>query len=296
MLRPSVIVGMGSTNLAPIAIASLFVRAKLLVLPLDIWYSISEWPRISRRPLRALLRACFKRSSGILAISKSIENELRDDYHVVPNKCFAYKYRISEIFNPDVPRDLKKTLNPIGPIVLTVARMRPQKGLEYLVEAARTVAEKVPNVKFVIRANVRDPDPQYESRIRNLISQYHLQKNFEILKEYSAYEEVPKYMAAADVFVLSSVSEGLGIVLLEAMATGVPAIGSNVGGVPDVIKHEYNGLLVEPRDPRALAAAITRLLLDDNLRTRLSRGALSTVASVRENEFESLLAGLMFRR
>jgi glycosyltransferase involved in cell wall biosynthesis len=129
----------------------------------DIWYSISVLPRILRRAFRALLRASFNRSSVILATSKSFDSELRDDYHVMPGKRFVYKYRIFGIFNPDVPRDLKNELNPFGPIVLTVARISPQKGLENLVEAGQTVVKSFPSVEIrdsrvLLRAKIRKAD------------------------------------------------------------------------------------------------------------------------------------------
>lgn len=291
LLRPSVIVAMGGINIVPTAIASMFTRAKLVSVVADL-YSISEFPRVLARPFRWFLRASFNKSSAILAISNSISCELRNDYHVVPGKCLVYTYRISGIFNPGVPKDLRNALNPVGPIVLTVCRIVPMKGLGYLVEASRAVVEKIPNVKFVIRAY--RSEREYESRIREQIRQYRLERNFKILIEFSDYEQLPKYMAAADVFVLPSVTEGLGVVLLEAMASGVPVIGSNVAGIRDVIDHGYNGLLVEAGDTGALSTAIIRLLFDESLRRRLSAGGLSTVASVREDEFESLLTHLMF--
>ena len=72
---------------------------------------------------------------------------------------------------------------------------------------------------------------------------------------------LPQYYAASDVLVLPSkdMSEGFGLTLLEANATGKPVIASNVGGIPSVVKNGYNGLLVQPNDPKALANAIVRL-------------------------------------
>jgi glycosyltransferase involved in cell wall biosynthesis len=75
------------------------------------------------------------------------------------------------------------------------------------------------------------------------------------------------------VFVLPSLSEGISLTLLEAMAAGVPAIATNVGGNPEVIEHERTGLLVPDRNPAALAAAIKKLWLDEDLRFQLSLAA-----------------------
>ena len=90
-------------------------------------------------------------------------------------------------------------------------------------------------------------------------------------------EELPDYYAAANVFVLPSVvtrsgdTEGLGVVLLEAMAQGVPVVACDVGGIPDVVKDGETGLLVRQRDPEDLAEKIIRLLEEPGLKDELVR-------------------------
>ena len=121
-----------------------------------------------------------------------------------------------------------------------------------------------------------------------------MQKYFEIIEEFSSYEEIPKYMVAADVFVLPSISEGLPVVILEAMACGVPVIASRISGIPDVLVNEYNGLLIEPKCVQDLANAIISVLSNENLRSSLSQGALLTSHQVKQNEFQRLLNNLIF--
>jgi glycosyltransferase involved in cell wall biosynthesis len=292
-LKPSVVVGMAGINLIPMAFASIFTRAKFIpVVVIDIWYSLSEMPVTMRSLIKLLLRASLHTSYVVLAISEGIRRELVEVYNMRSEKVLVYKYKISDIFNPNVPNDLKKTLNSSGPVVLTICRISPQKGLEYLVKASQVVAKKVPNVRFVVRAYASEIE--YRKSILNLITNCNVQDHFKIVEEFSPYEEIPRYIAASDVFVLPSISEGLPTVILEAMACGKPVIGTKIGGISDVLVNEYNGLLVEPRDVQGLADAIIRVLSDENLRCTLSHGALSTTQRVKQNEFQSLLSKLIF--
>ncbi len=292
-LRPSVVVGMGGINEIPMAFASILTRAKFIpVITIDIWYSLSEMPVTIRSLIQVLLMASLDASYFVLAISESIRKELVEVYNIRPEKVLVYKYKVSDIFDPNVPNDLKKTLNPSGPVVLTICRINPQKGLEYLVKASQAVVKKVPNVRFVVRAYASEVE--YKRSLLKLITDCNMQDHFKIIEEFSPYEEIPQYMAASDVFVLPSISEGLPVVILEAMACGVPVIGTKIGGISDVVINEYNGLLVEPKDVQGLADAIIRVLSDENLRHNLSRGALSTTQHVKQNEFQSLLSKLIF--
>lgn len=293
--RPSVIVGMGGLNEIPMAMASILTRAKFIpVIVIDLWYSLSEMPVTIRRACKVLLRASFKTAYVSLAISERIKKELVDVYKASPQKVLVYKYKISGIFNPNVPKDLKNTLNPCGPIVLTICRIDPQKGLEYLVEASKVIVKKFPNVKFVIRAYASDAN--YKQSLLTLIKACNMQNHFKIIEEFSPYEEIPRYMAASDIFVLPSISEGSPVVVMEAMACGVPIIGSRAGGISEMLVHDYSGLLVDPGDAEGLADSIIRLLSDEKLKKELSKGAVSTAEALKKNEFEDLLQKAIFSK
>ena len=89
--------------------------------------------------------------------------------------------------------------------------------------------------------------------------------------------DVADLLARADVFVLSSTSEGLPLSILEAMAAALPVVASSVGGVPEAVEDGETGLLVPPRDPVRLAAALERLLVDPALRRRLGANGRARV-------------------
>jgi glycosyltransferase involved in cell wall biosynthesis len=82
-------------------------------------------------------------------------------------------------------------------------------------------------------------------------------------------DDIPEIMQILDIFVLPSLNEGMGRVLVEAMASGKPLVASNVGGIPDLVKHGYNGFLVAPGDVNGLSLAIKKLIEDEQLRLEM---------------------------
>ncbi|HEU4927002.1 MAG TPA: glycosyltransferase family 4 protein [Vicinamibacterales bacterium] len=158
-----------------------------------------------------------------------------------------------------------------APLVGNVAALVPHKGQRYLVDAAGLVLPKQPDARFII-AGEGELRPQLEHQIR----QHHLEKHV-ILAGFRS--DILSLHKAFDIFVMSSVTEGLGTSILDAMACGKPVVGTTAGGIPEVVADGETGLLVPPRDPRALADAITRLLSDRALRERMGAAG---VARVRE--------------
>jgi glycosyltransferase involved in cell wall biosynthesis len=293
LLRPSVIVVMGNVNLIPFGLETALKRTKLLpVITGEIGYSMHSVPNPIRATMKCLLKATLRRSKTILSLSKSIQGELVSGCGIDPKKIIVYKYRISEAFNPTVSKNLKATLNPNGPVVLTLCRISKEKGLEYLIEATRQIVKRMPNVRVIIKGSTQDP--KYKQKLATLVQKYKLDRNIGF-SEFSPYSEVPKFLAASDVFVLPSISEGLGLVIMEAMASGVPVVASRVGGVPDILTDGFNGLMVDPAKPALLADALLRLLEDPELRRRLIEKGFETVRRMEENEIEKLLNRFMFQ-
>ena len=289
--KPAMVVSMGASNLVPYGIACMVTRSKFIpVVTGELWYVLSFYPRILREIIYFLLRALFSKSHIVLALSKRIRLEIITDYKINPEKVIIYRYKISSIFNPNVSKELKKALGISGKkVIFTNARIAPQKGLEYLIDAFKEVIEKVPDAILVIKAY--SSDRKYEGKILRKIAELDFKNRVMIIKRQVPYEDLPKYYAIADVFVLPSVSEALGVVLLEAMASGAPIVATNVGGITDIVIHEYNGLLVRPRDSRGLAEAILKVLINEDLRKKLMQNELVTVRKIKEseNEFENLL-------
>ena len=152
-------------------------------------------------------------------------------------------------------------------LALTVANLRSEKGYDVLLEAARlSVAAGVP-VHFVsVGRGPLEAALAAQSQARGLGGH---------LVFLGTRTDTARLMAGADLFVLPSHQEGLPVALMEAMSAGLPIVATIVGGVPDVITDNVEGLLVPPGRPDLLAAAVGRLALDGALRSRLGHASLA---------------------
>jgi glycosyltransferase involved in cell wall biosynthesis len=149
------------------------------------------------------------------------------------------------------------------PLIVSVGRLKRPKDFATLVLAVA----RLKRLPFRLQIVGDGPD---RDEIRAAVAAAGLEDRVELLGER---HDVPELLAEADVFVLSSRSEGLPIALLEAMAHGLPVVASDVGGISEALVHGDSGLLVPPADPAALADALGALLTDAELRERLGMSA-----------------------
>jgi glycosyltransferase involved in cell wall biosynthesis len=156
-----------------------------------------------------------------------------------------------------------------APIVGNVAALVAHKGQRHLVAAASLALREVPDARFVI-AGEGDLRPALERQIRDLGLEKHV-----VLAGFRP-DIIPVHKGF-DLFAMPSVTEGLGTSLLDAMACGRAVVATTAGGIPEVVVDGETGLLVPPRDDRALAAAIVRLLKDPERRAALGRAGLARV-------------------
>jgi glycosyltransferase involved in cell wall biosynthesis len=159
-----------------------------------------------------------------------------------------------------------------APIVGNVAALVPHKGQRHLIEAARLVLPQVPDARFVI-AGEGELRPALERQIKD----HHLEKHV-LLAGFRP--DVLSLHKAFDIFVMSSVTEGLGTSLLDAMAAGKPVVATTAGGIPEVVVDGETGFLVPPRDHDAMAGAIVKLLKDEALRHRMGEAGRARVRTI----------------
>jgi L-malate glycosyltransferase len=159
-----------------------------------------------------------------------------------------------------------------APIVGNVAALVPHKGQRHLIEAARLVLPQVPDARFVIAG-----EGELRSALERQIKDHRLDKHV-LLAGFRP--DVLSLHQAFDIFVMSSVTEGLGTSLLDAMAAGKPVVATRAGGIPEVVVDGETGFLVPPRDHGAMAAAIVKLLKDDGLRGTMGAAGRARAATM----------------
>lgn len=155
-------------------------------------------------------------------------------------------------------------------VIGAVGRFARQKGYRYLVLAAREIAQRLPRARFVLVG-----DGKLRAEVEHLIERLGLAGKF-VLTGRAA--DARPYYPVFDVFVMASLWEGMPYSLLEAMGSGSAVVATRVGGVADVVSSGETGVLVAPKDPMALAAAVIDLLEHPEQRRALAETARRTVA------------------
>jgi len=181
-------------------------------------------------------------------------------FHIAPENKFSEVHsgiNLDSFSNTSVdPAAMKKKLTiPEGNFVVgTTGRLTHIKGHRYLIEAAGKIVSSRPDTTFVFLG-----DGELLDELKNMASISGIEENIKFL---GWRQDVAEVMSIFDVFVLPSLNEGMGRVLVEAMALGKPIVASDIGGIPDLVVDGENGYLVPVGDVEVLAARI-RTLLDD---------------------------------
>lgn len=184
------------------------------------------------------------------------------------------KKKIKVIYNSfDPPENFadKKVLRELlqfkGKLVISVGRLIPWKGFETLVTLMPKLVKQFPDLKLLIVGS--GPD---ESKLESIIGKKKMHDHV-ILVGALDHNTLLRYLKAADVFVLNTFYEGFSHQLLEVMALGTPIVTTNVGGNPEIIEHEKNGIMVSYNDTNALSYGVAKLLNDKAYAQKLSKQA-----------------------
>ncbi len=211
------------------------------------------------------LKYLSKRINGYVAISAAVKEELAKA-GIGPSRIEIIPSVMNQVLgSPQDRADLRQELNLSleWPVITNVANYADFKGQDFLVQAAAEVIKRFPNAQFLFAG--RDTE-----KLKPLVERMGLRADVRLA---GFRTDIPRLLAASDIFVLPSLQEAAGTALREAMAAGLACIGTRVGGIPESIAHEETGLLVPPADAHALAEAIIGLLEHpQKTRTLAARG------------------------
>jgi glycosyltransferase involved in cell wall biosynthesis len=151
-------------------------------------------------------------------------------------------------------------------VLITVAVLREPKGIQYMIEAMPKILASAPNAHYLIVG-----DGEYGQKLKELSLSLNMEKHITFTGQRT---DIANILLTGDIFVLPTLIDALPTVLIEAMAARKPLIASNVGGVPEIIANEKNGILVEPENPQQLAESCLRLIMHKQEREAMAEAGL----------------------
>ena len=242
----------------PIGVSSVYTEHRW-----DADYSIggiNEWFQ------KKVLKKLNFKTNLIIAVSSAVKEYLikskmapKDRVVTIPNAINTKGFK-----NPwtKEQRIIRHTNHP--PRLGSVGNLNPQKGYQYLIRAMKLIVEEYPHATLEIIG-----DGEEKQNLQRLIRELKLEHHVTLMGRKS---DPLEYVKKWDIFVLSSIAETFGIVLLEAMSMQVPIVATKVGGVKDVIEDGKSGILIQPRDPKEIVSAVDELLKRPALAAQLARG------------------------
>jgi glycosyltransferase involved in cell wall biosynthesis len=229
--------------------------------------------RARQRLYAAAERRTAAWATRIIAVSDGIADELVRRYGIEPAKVVVIPNGIEpDRLQPARTRAAVRAelgIDASAPMILQVGRLTPQKGYDLLIAAMPAIRERHPDVQLLCVGD--GPDREL---LEALAASHYMEDQIHFAGHR---EDVPDLLAAADLVVLASRSEGMPYTLLEAMGMGLAVVATRIGGIADVVEDRTTGVLVPPESSPALARAIVDLLGDEPRRERLGSAARSTV-------------------
>jgi glycosyltransferase involved in cell wall biosynthesis len=219
--------------------------------------------------IQVLIRLLYAKLEMSITVSNKNKEALVNNFRLSKNKikviynCIDINYITN--YNREIVIELKRKfmLKDSSIVFGTVARLDTQKGHEFLINASKNVIREVPGSIFLFVGRGKLKDQLIQKINDNNLSEYYRLAGYQ--------ENLPEIFALIDIFVLPSISEGFPFAILEAMAARKPVIATNVGGVPEIITNNVNGILIEPMNSDALARAMILLAKDPKKRVCIAK-------------------------
>jgi glycosyltransferase involved in cell wall biosynthesis len=214
------------------------------------------------------------------AVSRNIRNYLISDFYIPESKVHYLPFGIdTDLFSP-LPDMREKRDSTIE--IFSNRGFYPVYDNETLVMGFALAYQKNPAIRLTLKG-----EGPLEQSVRDLVQSLGLSDNIRF-KKRTTYSEVPNDYRAADIFITTSISDGTPVSILEAMASGLPCIATNVGGIPEWIENQKNGILIPSGSQEAVAEAILTLAGNPSLRSRIGSAAREVI--IRNGQWNTLMA------
>jgi glycosyltransferase involved in cell wall biosynthesis len=225
---------------------------------------ISDFGKLDFRQQINIFRKgfAFRAATTMIASSNAGKKELIKYYKIKEPQIVVFPNSITDKRIINIPESIEK----IG----FVGRLHVSKGIDILINALKKVAEVFPQIRLIIIG--KGPE---EIKLKKQVEECRLQNNITFVNGIS-YDKVFQFLASINFLIVPSRIDNLPTVVMEAFSTGTPVIGSNSGGIPDMIDDGYNGLLFEKENADDLAGKILNLLKNTEQRNLFSKNARKT--------------------
>ncbi|MBT3589738.1 MAG: GT4 family glycosyltransferase PelF [Candidatus Marinimicrobia bacterium] len=215
--------------------------------------------------------ASLNLANNIVVNSKVLKNELlnmgipKKRVTIIPNSVEVVKTQMTH-------NNLDK------PIICTIGNLRQNKNQLFFIRVMKKVIDVLPNVEGWIIGQPVNDEPEMKEKLENEINLLKLTGQVKLL---GFQLDTKGLLKKSSIFVLPSISEGQPNTILEAMSLGIPVVASNVGGIPELISHQRNGLLFDPKDVDGFVHGILTLLRDENVKTKFMKNSFKAVQNKR---------------
>lgn len=207
----------------------------------------------------------LKRFDAVVAVSSDIRNSLVNKHGLKESKTWVIKNGV------DIPTESSPRLENRNFVIGSAGRLVPVKDYELMVRMAAEIVKQDSNIRFVIAG-----DGPLREQLRSKIDHLGLSNQFELV---GTIDDMNHFYRSLDLYINTSIHEGIPMTVLEAMAHGVPVVACAVGGNKEIIEDGRNGFLVFERDPKLLAEKCLHLKRNDSLWSEISKGARQRVVS-----------------
>jgi glycosyltransferase involved in cell wall biosynthesis len=262
--------------------AGLVVTAATLGLKKQVVWHIHDL--LPRHPFNSLIRAValLSRRTRMIAVAQASADRfvgsfwpLQKRVTVIPNGVDLERFHPDEITRQRIRGELQ--LGRDAPVIGIIGRLTPSKGQMELLRAFKCVVSEFPATTLLIAgAPAFNQEYEYAELLDRAASELGISDRVRML---GARDDVAAVMQGLDLLIVNSSSEACCLVVLEAMACGVPVLATRTGGTPEIIEHGVSGWLVPWGDESALAAAIVKLISKPELRTELARRGRQRITS-----------------